>query len=269
MTQRVTWPAVERLAPRLAPRDWSILEKVRDAGILTGSQLTRLCFADLSPSTQDRTRRRVMARLHQLHAVTRLDRVIGGVRAGSSGWVYRLGPAGQRLLQLRAGQRGDHRIRKAWTPGTLFLQHALDVAELYVQLSEASSPAVRLTTFQTEPACWWRDGLGGHLKPDALTVLSTAAYDELVWLEVDRGTESLPTLRRKLLSYQSFVQRGQLGPSGVLPHVVISTPNDQRHREVAALVHQLPDTNIFTVARFEIATTAILALATNTVEEPP
>jgi Replication-relaxation len=203
--------------------------------------------------------------------LARLDRVIGGVRAGSTGWVYSLGPAGQRLIQLDANQRGTARIRKPWTPSTMFLRHSLDVAEVYVQLVEAARRRdFTLTTFETEPACWWPDGLGSWLKPDALVVLSTAAYDELVWLEIDRGTESLPTMKRKLTAYTDFVRRGQLGPSDVTPHVVISTPTERRRDALRVIAEAIdPTGDIFQVCQFAAITQHLIEMATGNSNAPP
>ena len=260
--QRATWASAERLIGQLSDRDWLILTSLQAARLLTGDQLTRLHFDDLSIDTQHRTRRRVMQRLHELKIVSRLDRLVGGVRAGSTGWVYALDVLGHRLLQLHAGDSERSRLRHPWTPGQLFTMHALAIGELYVQLTEASRPgSFKLATFQTEPACWWPDGLGGYLKPDAFAVLSTESYDELLWLEVDRGTESLPTLRRKIATYVDFVERGQLGPREVLPHVVVTTPNEQRQASVSALLRKLGDVQMFMVCEFDKATNAIANLA--------
>lgn len=268
---RATWAAVERLAIRLSERDWTIIRSLADCRVLTGDQLSRLHFVELSDHTKQRVRRRVLERLNSWQVVSRLDRVIGGVRAGSTGWVYTLGVAGQRLMRLEADQHDNRRIRSPWTPGAMFLQHSLDIAEIYVQLHEAArNTDFEVTSFDTEPTSWWPDGLGGFLKPDAHLVLSTNRFDELIWLEVDRGTESLPTLKRQLTGYVNFAQRGQLGPSGVMPHVVISTPNERRAESTKAIAEYLdPDSTIFRITTFEGASKALIALTANSPEEPP
>jgi hypothetical protein len=46
--QRVTWSATERLLPRLSDRDWSIIDSLESARVLSGHQLSRLHFHDLS-----------------------------------------------------------------------------------------------------------------------------------------------------------------------------------------------------------------------------
>jgi hypothetical protein len=268
--QRTTWRQAEELKARLGDRDWQILHSLQCSRVLTGLQLTRLRFYDLSPDSQDRTRRRVMERLAGWQVVTRLDRVIGGVRAGSTGWIYSLGPVGQRLLLLEALERGQTRIRKPWTPSPLFLAHSLAISEIYVQLVEATRHGdVRLTSFDAEPNSWWPDGLGGFLKPDAFVVLSGPRFDELVWLEVDRATESLPTVRRQLTAYLGFVTRGQFGPSGVTPQVVLSTPNARRAADIRALIESLNSSNkLFRVAEATGTVRLLIDLAT-AIEEPP
>jgi len=61
-------------------------------------------------------------------------------------------------------------------------------------------------------------------------------------VEVDQATESLPTLRRKLLAYLQLAERGENGPDDeVLPRVLITVPDERRHTAVRELVEELPD----------------------------
>jgi hypothetical protein len=270
--RRITWAEAERVAERLSPRDWAILRGLAATRVLTGGQLTRLHFHELSAQTRDRVRRRVLERLTQWQIVARLGRAVGGVRAGSCGWVYSLGVAGQRLAQIDARTTDASRVRRPWTPSVLFLTHSLAVAELYVGLVERSRDAAfTVTTFQAEPVCWWPNGLGGFLKPDAFVVLSTVRFDELVWLEVDRGTESLPTLKRKLADYLDFMERGQLGPRDVMPHVVITTSAEARLQAVERLVAGLgPGADeVFSVVGWAAATGSLSRLAQQPEARPP
>jgi len=271
--QRVTWAEVERLAARLSARDWRLVGDLARVRVATGSQLTRLQFHDLSPLTRDRVRRRVLTRLNNWHVVTMLERAVGGVRAGSAGAVYALGTAGQRLSQLAAANSlSMSRVRRPWTPSALFLNHSLAVAELYVQLIERTrSASFTVSHFEAEPMCWWPNGLGGFVKPDAFLVLSSNKYDELAWLEVDRGTESLPTVKRKLNEYLDFVARGQLGPRDVQPYVVVTTPDTKRRDALRQLVASLPHVpeELFTVVRHDEATDHLNGLAVVVCREPP
>lgn len=239
---RLSAAKLETLLQALTERDQRILDDLARLRVLTGQQLTRLHFFDLSPATRDRVRRRVLSRLVSLGAVAVLERRIGGARAGSRGQVYALGLAGQRLAPLLAGEPPPVRARQPWTPGRLFLWHSLDVAELGVQLREHERRGVlTLRRFDTEPASWHGTGYGGVLKPDALAVMSRGDFTDTVWLEVDRDTESLPTLRRKLLGYVDFALSGQLGPGDVVPRVLVTVPTERRRTEVLSLIKSLPE----------------------------
>jgi hypothetical protein len=145
----------------------------------------------------------------------------------------------------------------------MFLAHSLDVTELAVRLVEESpGHAFRLTQFLAEPASWAPNGLGGWLKPDAYLVMSTQTFSEAVWLEVDRATEALPTIRRKLHSYLDFVARGQQGPDGVVPRVVFTVPDEQRRDAITNQVEVLADVppGLFTVVLFERAAAFLMSL---------
>ena len=104
------------------------------------------------------------------------------------------------------------------------VRHTLMVSELYTAMAEqARSADAKLVAFAAEAACWWRDGLGNYVKPDAYLVLDGPHGRDHWWVEADLATESLPTIRRKLLNYLSFLERGQLGPGGVVPRVLVIT----------------------------------------------
>jgi hypothetical protein len=244
--RRLSSAAIERLVDQLGPRDRLIWSELARVGVLTGAQLTRLRFSDLSPSSRDRTRRRVLARLTALDVTATLDRRIGGVRAGSAGLVYTLGLAGQRLAPFLAADDCEaeptERPRHPWTPGVAFLAHALDMSELYIQLRECErSGALTLADYAAEPATWQPHALGGYLKPDAYAVLRAGDVEDSWWIEVDRATESLPTLRRKLLGYLDYVNGGQLGPAGVVPRVLLTVPHNKRLADAQQLVDDLPN----------------------------
>jgi hypothetical protein len=241
----VTRAAIEQLAQQLSERDIAILGDLDRVRVLTGGQLTRLHFAELSPGSRERTRRRVLARLVELQLANTLERVIGGVHAGSSGTVYCLGIAGQRLLPLldassyTEGRIG--RVRSPATPGSLFLTHSLAIAEVYVQVCERERASeLALSCFVIESAAWHPDGHGGVIKPDAYVRVQAQEIEDCWWLEVDRATESIPTLKRKLLSYVEFARAGQPGPDGITPRVLVTVPHDHRLTAVRTMIDDLP-----------------------------
>ena len=238
----MTWAAVESICDRLGDRDRQIIRELGRLRVATGQQLERLLFADLGGAHADRTRRRVLARLVNLHLLTTLARRVGGVRAGSAGLIFVLDVGGLRVLHALLGRETDSpRPRRPGTPTERFLLHSLAVSELYVQLVErARDGSFGLLDYRAEPAAWWQDEQGGWVKPDALLTLRTASYDDDWTVEVDRATESLPTLRRKLLSYVELAERGETGPGGVLPRVLVTVPTEARRATVAWLIEQLP-----------------------------
>ena len=253
----------EALSSQLSDRDRAIVREIARVRALSGSQLTRLHFHDLSPATRDRTRRLVMNRLTALDLTATLNRRIGGARAGSAGLVLSLGLAGQHVAPLLANDHADSssRARRPWTPGRLFLTHTLDVAELYVRLREAERHQhVTLAAFTTEPASWHPTSQGGHLKPDAYVIVYRGSIEDHLWVEIDRATESLPTLRRKLLGYVDFVRTGQIGPNDMIPRVLVTVPHQARHMAVEQLIADLPApaSQLISTTLFETAIESIL-----------
>jgi hypothetical protein len=240
--QRVRFAYVEWVAERLSARDRAILASIYRLRLATGQQLERLHFSDLTTPARARVRRRVLARLVRWRVLASLDRRIGGVRAGSSGLVFALDSAGQQLVRLDANLHGYVAGRRPREPSSALLGHTLTVAELYVQLVERSRLApFTVAAFDTEPACWHPDGLGRWLKPDAYVKLSTDAVSDHWWVEVDKGTEHLPTIRRKLVAYVDFAASGGLGPGNVLPRVLVTVPTEARQAALAEVIGRLPE----------------------------
>jgi hypothetical protein len=169
---RVRRSHVEWVRERLGKRDEAIIESVHKLKVVTGSQLERLHFFDLSassPSSRARIRRRVLSRLVDWRVLMTLERRIGGVRAGSSGLVFSLDTAGQQLVRING--EDERTPRRADEPSPVLLGHRLGIAELYVSLIELSrTEGFEVSDFLTEPACWWPNGYGGWLKPDAYLV---------------------------------------------------------------------------------------------------
>jgi Replication-relaxation len=246
---------LEWLRERMSERDQAVVFDVARVRLATGGQLERLHFAELNEPSRAVVRRRVLGRLVGWRVLATLERRIGGERAGSAGLVYALDVAGRRLVAA------DERARRPGLPGMRYVRHVLAVAEIYVTLVErARAGELRLDTFQAEPVCWWPDGRGGVLKPDAYTTVAGAAHTDHWWLEVDLATEHLPTLRRKLITYFEFWRGGQLGPGGVVPRVLVTVPDTKRFSELVRLFHQLPSQaeNLFVVAVAKDATDEIV-----------
>src|ERR1039458_319034 len=91
----------------LSDRDLAILLSLAALHFLTTRQVERLHFpvGELTPLAASRSSRRVLARLHESGLVERLERRIGGVRAGSASYVLTLSALGARLLQADSRRR--------------------------------------------------------------------------------------------------------------------------------------------------------------------
>lgn len=226
------------LTSELTVRDQAILRDLRLTRCLTGRQLERLHFHDLGAANRDRARRRVLNRLIRLSVVATLSRRVGGVRAGSAGLVYALDAAGQRVLRLL--DEDGKPARRPWTPSPLFLAHTLAVAELYVSLREAERAGyVELPVFLAEPACWQRTISLGTIKPDAHALLASKDIEDAWWIEVDQGTESSTTLRRKFSLYLLAAQAGVTGPDGILPRVLVTVKDEHRLDMIRGIIDGL------------------------------
>jgi Replication-relaxation len=255
---------VAQLAGSLTERDWQLLRQVAVLRFVSGLQLTRLCFGD-SPSAAANARaaRRALLRLTGLGLLERLPRPIGGVRAGSAGFVYRLGPLGHRLVILR-GWQPERRRRRSRLPGSLFVRHALAVAELHARLTESErSRSFELLELAAEPSCWrGYDGLGGQLvmlKPDSYVRLGIGRYEDSYFIEVDRGTEGTRAIGRQLERYVAYHATGrEQAERGVFPRTLWLSTAAERVAGIEAAVQQLPERELFAVAAFDEALPVML-----------
>lgn len=247
------------IQPRdLSARDAQILRDLARVRLLTGGQLERLHFHTLATANaRGSARRRALNRLSRLHLVTTVPRRVGGVRAGSAGLVYTLDARAQRTRALwdpASLAAAGSRTRRPWAIGWPFVQHTLDVAELYVQTRERERAGqLRMMRYDAEPASWFPSTVG-TVKPDAFLIVEADGWEQHWWLEVDRATESIPTVRRKLSRYLRLYEQGSAGPAGVLPTVLLTAPDARRRDQLMALLRQLrvPD-GFMSVATFDRA----------------
>ena len=240
MTPRsyITRARVTAIADQLNAKDRSILADVARLNVASAAQLRRLHGDDSVTG-----RRRVRGQLERLTAdrvLARLERRVGGERAGSDGFVYALDTVGQRIVYP------DWRsYRTPWTPQPMHLRHALAVTQLYVDLNLAELAGVRLKRFDAEPACWRSfHGPGGArltLKPDAFVILAGPDYQDRMFVEIDRSTESLPRIITKGRTYIHYFESGrEQGHHGVFPIVVWIAPHDRRRAQLIDALSKLP-----------------------------
>lgn len=213
---------------QLSARDQAVLGTVGTFRLMTAGQLQRLFFADgTTGSANPRVARRCLQRLADAGLLHRLERRLGGLRAGSASFTYALSPAGSRAIGV-SSNRGQRR-----EPSLPFVRHTLAVAEVAVQLQEARRAGrIDSLELQAEPRCW-RD-LGGfdgpRLKPDLLVLAGHGEVEHLAWLEVDLSSEHGPALLRKAKLYERYFRSGreQQRLGGAFPRVVWLVPDDKR-----------------------------------------
>jgi Replication-relaxation len=220
-----------QLRERLSERDLAVVRSVRDHRFLTARQVEALHFVDhASDLAGARVCRRVLARLSDGRLLARLDRRIGGVRAGSASFVYALGPVGSRLVD-------DHR-RRFSEPSAVFLEHTLALAQTHVELVQAARAGrLELVSVDVEPRCWRRyTGSGGApeiVKPDLYVVTGSGEFEDCWFIEIDCGTESPAALSRKCRAYESYWRSGrEQAAHDTFPLVVWVAPNETRERQI-------------------------------------
>ena len=214
----------------LSGRDLSIIGHVGELRLMTAGQIEAVCFPTgdfASALSARRVARRVLERLTRDRLLIRLERRIGGVSSGSSGFIYALGPVGSRVLNAQ-GQRRHFR-----EPSASFARHTLAISQLAVDLIvDAREDSYELLDLQAEPRCWRHfGGLGGQsvLRPDLFVSLGVGDIEHRWFIEVDLGTEHVPTLVRKCQVYLRYYQTGiEQGRHDVFPRVCWVLPNVQR-----------------------------------------
>jgi hypothetical protein len=204
-----------QIEAELSARDRDVLEKIDGHRYLTTAHVTGFCFTDhASSETAARVARRVLHRLKRDGLLRPLTRRVGGVRAGSSATIWRLTPAGRRLLTPTDPKAGNWRSHE---PSPRFLGHCLAVADSHLTLlSLAGRAGVTKVTVAVEPDSWRRYiGPGGEarsLHPDLSSTVHgrdhEGDYVDHWYIEVDQGTESLPTLLRKCEQYEAYAATG-------------------------------------------------------------
>ncbi len=268
MTARyLTAARITELEAHLTERDLAILKSVSDLRFMSGAQLSRLHFVDGStPTATARTARRALLRLVGLDCLQRLPRRVGGVRSGSAGFVYALGLGGQRLAMER-GWQPRRRGRRSHAPGRLFLDHALEVAELHTLLVEADrARRLELLELVAEPGCWRSyPGLGNQryvLKPDSFVRIGVGDFEDSWFIEIDRGTEGSRALEAKLRQYVKYeASESEQAAHGVFPRVLWLVPDAARAKVIGACIEQLAPgyRELFAVTTFNEVLTTLAA----------
>lgn len=241
----------------LSGRDIAIVGQVADLRLMTGRQIEMIHFPPTdheNVAAAARACRRSLERLHREGLVVRLERRIGGARAGSRSFIYALGPVGHRLLALSSPRP---RFRE---PTAMFADHTLAVTQLVVDIALTTrTTTTDLLVCQPEPRCWRPFSLAGTmtiLRPDLFVALGVGDFEHRWFCEVDRGTEHLPALIRKCRLYQQYYATGkEQGLHGVFGRVCWIVPTTARADKLRAAIdadRRLTD-DLFTITTTELA----------------
>lgn len=228
-------PALNRRAKggvrfRLTERDISIIHAINRYRYMRTGQINRLIFQG------NKSKQSCQKRLKYLFHNGFLDRIFPYIQQGvddgeTSDLAYRLDKQGVEYLR-GSGEDIPYSTRNRRIKYE-FLQHALDLSEFRVNLELAlqDMPHIQLRLFvpdfmQKEGATGLtglhryrlydeiRDPGTGEMvifRPDAMVVLEAVRSQarRLYFVEIDRGTEGLQVIRRKIRAYQLY-SRNQL-----------------------------------------------------------
>jgi hypothetical protein len=232
---------LDELERRLSERDLQILGLVGSFRLMSARQLLLLMFE----KKQQRLARRVLARLVALGLLDRLERRVGGVRAGSAGFIYQLSASGQRIVMRLSNLTDNTRVRRLREPSGRFVDHTLAVADLFVRLHvSAKSGELELLQFDPEPDCW-RDfigpfGVARQLKPDSFAALAEGEWEYRWFVEVDRATEGTATLTGKMQAYVDYWRSGvEQAETGMFPRVAWLTTTETQEERLRAVIDGL------------------------------
>ncbi|MCI9857223.1 replication-relaxation family protein [Microbacterium proteolyticum] len=267
-----TWSPnrIEALEQLLTERDGRILDSLESFRVLSTRQIQRLHYPaglggiHATVPTATRLAIRTLLRLEGHGFIARLERRVGGKVRGSAATTWHLAATGERLLRARRAEPGRRRYVE---PSRSFLTHTLAVAEVAVGLIERHHGGqLELLTVQTEPtARRTYSGPSGPvtLKPDLYAVIANSDYESHAFIEVDRGTEHLPTVLGKCRTYLQYRQTGtEQAAHDVFPIVIWAVPDERRAGQLRAALRQdssLPP-DLFTICTHE---TVLDVLATS------
>lgn len=240
--RRLSRRRLAELHQRLSERDVAILRQVGELRLMSARQIEAIHFPlskHASPASSARSARRVLERLTNKRLLARLDRRLGGLEAGSAGYIYTLAPAGQRFLELDQPRRHLHE------PNAAHVDHTLAITQLVVDLLLAERRGeVELIDLQAEPDCWRSvPGLGRTvLRPDLFVTVGAGELERRWFVELDRATTHVPALLRKCRLYESYYRSGvEQAAHGVFPRVLWATSSHERAARLAAAVAANPE----------------------------
>lgn len=249
------------IAFRLTDRDAAIIKAVNAFRYMRTGQINRLVFSEnTSPQSCQK-------RLKLLYHNKYLDRVPPFLQQGNqdqnADMAYRLDFMGARYLD-------DFGIpvlysRKKTRVKHNFLLHALDLSEFRLNLELALAQSENLAMRKFIPDFLQKEGQPNLMGlnryrlydeisdpatgqkaifyPDALVVLENtkAESKRLFFVEIDRGTEGLETIRRKIAAYHLYAtynQQSKFGPYAKFV-VLFQTNSPRRAENMVRLINEM------------------------------
>ncbi|WDZ90581.1 replication-relaxation family protein [Nocardiopsis sp. HUAS JQ3] len=222
MTEREHTPL--SLMTRLTARDMAIVSDVHDHQTLTTHQIARVHFPDADA-------RRARRRLLVLFRYGVLDRFRRHTTWGKLPDHWILAATGAELLahhrEVQTDDLGFHQDQAVRLAYSMRLGHVQGLAESFVRFVEAGRSAGNLVRWYGERECARRWGV--HIRPDAYVRWSEGESVLHAFFEYDTGTESLSTVRRKMIGYANLARHSELQSI-----VLFSVRSNQREDNLAA-----------------------------------
>lgn len=266
-----TWSPykITQLESMLTERDGRILTDLETYRALSTRHIQRLEFPagigglHATIPTATRLTIRTLLRLESHGFIARLPRRVGGTVRGSAATTWHLGGVGERMLRAR---RGTPTRRRYMVPSHSFLAHTLAVAEVAVELRErAARGELELLAISVDPDSWRPfNGPAGTLtlKPDLHVVIASPDLEAHAFVEIDRGTEHLPTIVAKCRTYLQYRQTGtEQATHDIFPIVIWAVPDDRRADQLRTAIRREPTipNDLFTICTHDDVVSVLTA----------
>lgn len=222
----------------LTSRDQHIVNLVAGRGAVTREQITKAAgFGSVARTNA------VLLRLTRHHYLSvRFQPTLKGNRRH----VYTLGAAGAELLA--EPNTSPRRFREC---SDLFLEHRLGINDVWVAFLTANLPAYELVDWRSEQQL---AKLSLGLIPDGFAEYLLSQHSYTVFVEVDRGTETLARFDRKVEAYLKLTLGGQFQNifSRRFFRVLVVAPSVARLENIRSVIRKRTDRVFWLTTRDEL-----------------